>query len=244
MNFPDERMRSPIILALDVPTAEQAVRLANDSAEVVGGYKVGLELLMGPGPGVIGALSELDLPVFVDAKLHDIPNTVQEAARWLGRWGARWVTAHAAGGSAMLSGAVKGLAEGAGGRRAGILAITVLTSLDESGLAQTGVTLSPGKLTAKRTRLASETDCEGVISSVRELGVVSGVAPDLVTITPGIRPRGADHHDQARVATPGEARAKGASAIVVGRAITTAADPIEAAMQINQEWRAALPAGS
>ncbi len=243
VSLPDDRMRSPIILALDVPTAEQAIRLATGLAEVVGGFKVGLELLMGPGPGVIGALDELGLPVFVDAKLHDIPTTVRQAARRLGRWGARWVTAHAAGGPAMLSGAVEGLAEGAGARQAGILAITVLTSLDESALARTGVTLSPGKLTAKRARLASEAKCEGVISSVRELGVVCDVAPDLIAVTPGIRPAGTDQHDQARVATPGEARTRGASAIVVGRAITGAADEIEAATKINREWRAALPAG-
>ena len=102
----DDRMRSPIIVALDVPGAERAMRLATELAAVVGGFKVGLELIMGPGPGIVGALHDLDVPIFVDAKLHDIPNTVHKAAGQLGRWGARWVTAHAAGGAAMLEGAL------------------------------------------------------------------------------------------------------------------------------------------
>jgi len=194
---------------------------------------------MVPGPGIVGTLHDLDVPVFVDAKLHDIPNTVHKAAGQLGRWGARWVTAHAAGGAAMLEGAVEGLADGASGRQAGILAITVLTSLDKESLAPTGITLSPGRLTAKRARLAAETLCEGVIASVTELGVVNEVAPELVAITPGIRPSGVDRHDQARVATPAEARRRGATAIVVGRPITTADDPVAAAAAINDEWQEA-----
>jgi orotidine-5'-phosphate decarboxylase len=229
-------MASPIIVALDVRNAEQAVRMAGAVAPAVGGLKVGLELLMGPGPGVIGALHDLDLPIFVDAKLHDIPNTVARAAEQLGRWGARWVTAHAAGGRAMLEAAAEGLAKGAAGSESGILAITVLTSLTESDLAPTGITLSPGRLTAKRTRLAADSGSEGVISSVRELGVVTDVAPGLIVVCPGIRMAGADHHDQARVATPSEARRRGANAIVVGRAITTAPDPLAAAVAINEAW--------
>lgn len=230
---------NPILVALDLPTAERATRLAADLVDHVGGYKVGLELLMGPGPGVIGALLEMERPIFVDAKLHDIPNTVHHAARQLGRWGARWVTAHAAGGQAMLEAAVEGLAEGAGGRPAGVLAITVLTSLDAPALAPTGVTLSPGRLTSKRARLAAATGCEGVIASVLELGVVGEVAAELVKITPGIRPAGTNTHDQARVATPAEARRRGADAIVVGRAITTARDPRAAAAAIAAQWEEA-----
>lgn len=236
--FPDPRMTSPIILALDVRSAEQAVRLAGAVGPTVGGLKVGLELLMGPGPGVLGALQEFGLPIFVDAKLHDIPNTVERAAEQLGRWGARWVTAHAAGGAAMLEAAAAGLAKGAGDADAGILAITVLTSLSEADLAPTGITLSPGRITAKRARLAAAAGCEGVIASVRELGVLDDVAPELVAITPGIRPAGAPHHDQARVATPAEARRRGADAIVVGRAITQASDPLEVARAINASWAA------
>lgn len=149
------------------------------------------------------------------------------------------MTAHAAGGQAMLEAAVEGLAEGAGGRPAGVLAITVLTSLDAPALAPTGVTLSPGRLTSKRARLAAATGCEGVIASVLELGVVGEVAAELVKITPGIRPAGTNTHDQARVATPAEARRRGADAIVVGRAITTARDPRAAAAAIAAQWEEA-----
>ena len=100
--------QNPILVALDVSTAEEAVRLARDLVPVVGGFKVGMELLMGPGPGVVAAIGKLGKPVFADAKLHDIPNTVRKAARQLGSVGARWVTAHASGGSEMLAAAVEG----------------------------------------------------------------------------------------------------------------------------------------
>ncbi len=220
---------SRILVALDVPSAEEAVRLARDLEPEVGGFKVGLELLMGPGPGVVSAIGKLGKPVFVDAKLHDIPNTVHAAARQLGLAGARWVTAHAAGGPAMLEAAAAGLASGSGARTSGILAITVLTSLDEPALAATGVASTPGKLTARRARLAAEHGCEGVICSVKELGVVAEVAPNLLKVTPGIRPEGAETHDQARVATPAEAVRRGADYLVVGRPITAAADPRQAA---------------
>ena len=224
--------RNPILVALDMPTAEQAVRLAREIEPHVGGFKIGLELLMGPGPGVIAAIAKLGKPVFADAKLHDIPNTVRYAARQLGLAGARWVTAHAAGGEVMLRAAAAGLADGSGARDAGILAITVLTSLDDDTLAPTGVTLSPGKLTAKRARLADAAGCEGVVSSVKELGVIAEVAPGLVRITPGIRPQGFASDDHARVATPEEALARGADYLVIGRPITKAAEPSAAAAAI------------
>ena len=223
---------NPILVALDVPTAEEAIRLAERVEPHVGGFKVGLELLMGPGPGVISAVARLGKPVFADAKLHDIPNTIHHAARQLGSAGARWVTAHASGGADMLEAAVSGLDIGAGARPGGILAVTVLTSLDETSLSPTGVTLSTGKLTAKRARLAADSGCEGVISSVKELGVIADVAPRLLRVTPGIRPHGSKAHDQARVATPEEGMARGAHYLVIGRAITGADDPPAAAAEI------------
>lgn len=222
----------PIVVALDVPNAEEAIRLAKSVADWVGGFKVGLELLMGPGPGLIGVLDQLGKPVFVDAKLHDIPNTVGRAAKQLGIAGARWVTAHAAGGPAMLEAAVEGLEAGARGRPAGILAITVLTSLDDAILAHSGVPVTAGKLTSKRARLAAEAGVEGVVCSVKELGVVSEVAPSLAKVTPGIRPMGEDAGDQARVATPEEAIRRGSNLLVIGRPITRAPDPRAAAEQI------------
>jgi orotidine-5'-phosphate decarboxylase len=219
-------------VALDVASAARATELARELGGVVGGYKIGLELLMGPGPGLIGTLVEFGLPVFVDAKLHDIPNTVQGAARQLGAWGARWLTVHAGGGPAMLDAAVEGLAQGTVGRPAGVLAVTVLTSLDDADLAAAGTASTTGKVTARRAKLAAEHGCEGVICSPRELGVIADVAPGLTRVTPGIRPAGVNVDDQARVATPESAIERGADWLVIGRAITTAPDPAAAAASI------------
>lgn len=224
---------NPVLVALDLPTAEEAVRMARSLAPHVGGFKVGLELLMGPGPAVVAAVAELGKPVFCDAKLHDIPNTVEHAARQVGRLGARWLTVHAGGGEAMLRAAVEGLASA--GNEAGILAVTVLTSLDAAALSSTGVTGSPGKQVARLARLAASAGVEGVVCSVKELGDVAQVAPDLVKVTPGVRPPGADAGDQARVATPQEAMARGADLLVIGRPITRAPDPVAAAAAIAAE---------
>ncbi len=224
--------RAPILLALDVPTAEEAVRLAAAVGPHVAGFKVGLELLMGPGPAVVAALAADGAAVFADAKLHDIPTTVQRAARQLGRLGARWVTVHASGGSAQLEAAVDGLSSGAAGRAAGVLGVTVLTSSGDDTLAEIGVGGTTGKQTARLARLASRSGAEGVICAVKELGVVAEVAPSLTRVTPGIRPAGTDAHDQRRVATPEEALARGADYLVIGRAITAASDPAAAAAEI------------
>lgn len=222
----------PIVVALDVANAEEAIRLAKKVSPAVGGFKIGLELLMGPGPGLVGILDQLGKPVFVDAKLHDIPHTVGRAARQLGMAGARWVTVHAGGGPAMLEAAVESLEAGARGRQAGILAITVLTSLNDAILAHSGVPVTAGKLTSRRARLAADAGAEGVVCSVKELGVIDAVAPALAKVTPGIRPPGEDAGDQQRIATPDEAIRRGSSLLVIGRPITRAADPRAAAEAI------------
>lgn len=228
----------PVLVALDVPSAEEAVRLAEVLRPHVGGFKVGLELLMGPGPGTLAAVGDLGLPVFCDAKLCDIPATVEAAARQLGRYGARWVSVHAAGGRAMMEAARAGLETGSGQRPAGILAVTVLTSLDASGLAEVGMGESPGRQVSRLSRLAAAAGVEGVVCSVGELGTVAQVAPELLTVTPGIRPEGTAPDDQARVATPGEAIQRGADLLVVGRPLTRASDPGEAAARLAAELAA------
>lgn len=224
--------RNPIIVALDFAEARPAIEMARELRPHVGGFKVGLELLTGPGPATVAAVRELGLPVFVDAKLHDIPNTVHRSARNLGALGARWVTAHGAGGQAMLQAAAEGLEHGAAGHPAGILAITVLTSLTGADLAATGITGSPGRQVARIAKLARATGVEGVVCSVKELGDVAQVAPDLVKVTPGIRPTGAATDDQARVSTPSEAIRRGADWLVIGRSITRSDDPVRAATAI------------
>ena len=187
---------------------------------------------MGPGPALIADLRELGRPIFVDAKLHDIPNTVAAAAKQLGSAGARWVTVHASGGASMMEAAAAGLVDGAGTEEAGILAVTVLTSLDD--LADLGVEDSISGQVERLARLASAAGVEGVVCSAREIQVCAVAAPDLIRVVPGIRPGGVDHHDQARVATPERAIELGADFLVVGRAITQSSDPAAAAATIAQ----------
>jgi len=225
---------TPVIVALDVGSAEEAVRLARQVAPHVGGFKIGLGLLHGPGPGAIAALNDLGKPVFADAKLHDIPSQVDVAARRLGAWGARWVTAHVSGGDDMLRAAVEGLGIGSGGA-GGILGVSVLTSLDETRLAAIGIASTPGKLVSRMARVAAAAGCEGLVCSPRELGVVREVAPDLTTVIPGIRPGGPAGDDQRRVATPAEAMSRGADWLVIGRPITRAEDPARAAEEISRD---------
>lgn len=220
----------PILVALDTPTGMEARRLATELVPHVAGFKIGLELLMGPGPSLIAELRELGRPIFVDAKLHDIPNTVSAAARQLGAAGARWVTVHASGGRAMLDAAVTGLAAGADGDVAGILAVTVLTSLDD--LTAMGVEDAIPDQVGRLARLASGAQVEGVVCSAREIRVCAAAAPDLIRVVPGIRPGGVAQDDQARVATPEAAIAEGADYLVIGRAITRAPDPAAAAADI------------
>jgi len=224
---------NPIIVALDMPTAQDAVKMAKQVAPHVGAFKVGLGLLHGPGPGIIDALVRLGLPVFADAKLHDIPSQVEMAAKRLALHGARWVTAHVGGGQAMLEAAVSGLSDGAGQADAGILGVSVLTSLDEHDLQRIGINRTPGQLVSKMASVAAASGCEGVVCSPLELHVVHQSAPDMITVVPGIRPDTTDD-DQARTATPSEAIRKGASYLVIGRPITRADDPANAAASISE----------
>jgi len=214
---------NPIIVALDMPSAEEAVRMARLVGPHVGGFKVGLPLLHGPGPGVIGALARLGW-VMADAKLHDLPDQVEAAASLLGEYGARWVTAHAAGGHEMLSAAVTGLSDGSGGT-GGLLGETVLSSIDAAGLAATGITGGLGRRVARMIRLSLAAGLEGVVCGARELGDAAQVAPDLLRVTPGIRPDGPLEGDGDRVVTPEAALSRGAGLLVVGRPITAASDP-------------------
>jgi orotidine-5'-phosphate decarboxylase len=225
---------NPIIVALDLPTAEQAVVMARELEPHVGGFKIGLGLLHGPGPATIDAIVRLGKPVFADAKLHDIPSQVRTAAERLANHGARWVTAHVSGGIDMLQAAVEGLSAGAGGAEVGILGVSVLTSLDKNDLERIGIQRSPGQLVGKMAKVAAVAGCEGVVCSPQELNVVAQTAPGLLRVTPGIRPENLED-DQARTASPVEAMRRGASLLVIGRPITQAADPAAAAEQIHTQ---------
>ena len=226
--------RAGVLVALDVAQRTRALSLATELAPWVDGFKVGLELLMGPGPAIVEEIAAIGAPVFCDAKLHDIPNTVEAAARRVGRLGARWLTVHAPGGRAMMEAAVAGFADGNGGKP-GILAVTVLTSLDAEILTSVGVDRRPADQVGRLAALAGQAGVEGVVCSVHELDVVAQAAPRLVRVTPGVRPPGSPVGDQRRVATPAEAQAAGADWLVVGRPITTASNPVAAARRIVAE---------
>jgi orotidine-5'-phosphate decarboxylase len=234
-------MVNPLIVALDVAGEPEAIDLANKLQPHVGGFKVGLELLMGSGPSVVSRVVELGVPVFVDAKLHDIPNTAARAAGRLGAIGARWVTVHASGGEEMVRAAVESLSESSGGR-AGALAVTVLTSLDDRDLAVIGVGRGLGDQVAAMAQIGAGAGVEGVVCAVPEASRVKKLGLDLTVVTPGIRPAGAASADQRRVATPRQAIMAGADLLVVGRPITAAPDPVAAAIGIGEEIAAAVSA--
>jgi orotidine-5'-phosphate decarboxylase len=227
-----------IAVALDTPDPARAAGWARALAGHVGVAKVGLELFAAAGPAGIAAVRESGLPVFLDLKLHDIPNTVAGAVRSVSRLGVAMLTVHAAGGAAMVA-AAREAAESAGMDRPMILAVTVLTSLGAADLAAIGVEEAPASQVLRLARLAIAAGADGIVCSpleVAPLRVALGASVPL--IVPGIRPAGSRADDQARVMTPAEAVAAGADWLVIGRPIIGAADPVAAADAIAGSLRA------
>jgi orotidine-5'-phosphate decarboxylase len=220
-----------LIAALDTADADAAVALAAQLAPHVGCLKLGLELFGAAGPTAVRRLAAAG-PVFLDLKLHDIPNTVAGAVSALLPLAPAMLTLHAAGGPAMIA-AARAAADAAGEARPMLLAVTVLTSLDAATLADTGVSGGPVQQVLRLARLALEAGADGLVCSPQEVSRLRdafGPGPSLVV--PGIRPAGAAADDQARTATPAEAVAAGADWLVIGRPITRAADPAGAARAI------------
>jgi orotidine-5'-phosphate decarboxylase len=214
--------RDQLALALDIDDLVAATRLARQLKPWFGTAKVGLELFSAAGPEAIGALVDLGFEVFLDVKLHDIPSTVERAARVLGALGVRYLTLHAVGGEPMLRAGVDGLAEGAA--NAGLqppmaLAVTILTSDDGA----------PPHILPKRVAAAVESGCRGIVCAAGDVREAKQYGPRLFAAVPGIRPDGVARHDQARAATPAAALLAGADLLVIGRAVTAASDPAGAA---------------
>jgi orotidine-5'-phosphate decarboxylase len=217
-------VRHRLAIALDVPDLDHAEQLVKEVAPWFGVAKVGLELYSAAGPEAVARMRALDLEVFADIKLHDIPTTVGRAARVLGRQGVRYLNFHAAGGVDMLRAGVEGLAEGArdAGHAAPVpIAVTVLTSDPDAG--------------AFDVRLADaiEAGCGGVVCSVQEIERVHAARPDFVTIVPGVRFADGAVHDQARVGTPESVVLAGGDVLVIGRAVTRSDDPRAAAQRLS-----------
>lgn len=222
--------RCRLALALDVDDLVLALRMARRLRPWFGIAKVGFELFAAAGPEVVSALTIEGYRVFLDLKLYDIPTTVRRAARVIGGLGATYTTAHTAGGEEMLGEAVLGMAEGAaaagaGALSTGVLGVTVLTSERD-----------PGEETLmSRAALAAKSGCGGVVCAAHDLEVVRSAAPDLLTVVPGIRLEGTAADDQARASTPSAALGAGADILVIGRAISSAADPERVASELLEE---------
>jgi len=225
--------RERIIAALDVPGPAAAAALAARLAGHVGMYKIGLELFVAHGRASLDAVRPFGLPVFLDLKLHDIPQTVEAAARGAGALGAAMVTVHASGGPAMIAAARNGLTAGAqkaGVPAAKLLAVTVLTSLAADDLRTIGFVGTPAEIVLRLSRMAIQAGADGIVCSPEEIADVrreSGPLPLLVV--PGVRPEGMPLGDQRRVGTPRAAVEAGASYLVLGRPLRDAPDPAAAA---------------
>jgi len=236
---PFDQAKQRLIVALDVPTANAALSLADKLQDQCRWFKVGLELYISAGPGIVEALARRGHSVFLDLKLHDIPNTVASAVRAASSLGAGMLTIHALGGPKMLTAA----SEAASAMAAPplLLAVTVLTSMDQSHLAATGAFGTPQEQVALLTRLGLESGIRGFVCSPQEVAAVRSLTgAEGVLVTPGIRPAGSEKGDQQRVATPTFALEQGSSFLVVGRPITQAADPALAAEAVLMEIAEAL----
>lgn len=225
-----------LVVALDVPSAEEALDLARKLKGRVGMMKIGLELFCAEGPQFVREIQRL-APVFLDLKLHDIPTTVRRALDALLPLDVRLINIHAQGGPGMIEAAAEAVAaHRQRGGQTGLLAVTVLTSLDREALARMGSTADPGDLALHLARLSKECGADGVVCSAQESAAVREACGEAFgRLTPGIRPSGAAVQDQARAVTPAQALRNGSTWLVVGRPITRAEDPAAAADAILAE---------
>jgi orotidine-5'-phosphate decarboxylase len=228
-------MKSPsaekIIVALDVATAKEALRISSLLAENVGLFKIGLQIYTAEGPALVRSISSLGPKVFLDLKLHDIPNTVAKAVAAAGKFGVRMLTIHLSGGSEMIRAAVA-----AQSNEMLILGVTVLTSSTDETLAEIGIAEKTSDQVLRLARLGVANGIDGVVASPHEARMLRAEFGDEIKIvTPGIRPAGSDPGDQKRFATPREAVDAGADYLVIGRPITGASDPKAAVQRVVEE---------
>ena len=218
---------SPIFVAIDTADLARARDIARAVSGTAGGLKLGLEFFAANGPAGVAELAQGGLPIFLDLKLHDIPNTVAKAVRALASLEPAVLTVHAAGGQAMLENA-----KAAASPKTRVVAVTVLTSLDQKDLAAAGVTGSPADQVARLSALARSAGLDGIVCSGEEVGAARKAWPDGFFVVPGIRPGDSGVADQKRVVTPRAAIDAGASILVIGRPITEADDPSAAVRAI------------
>ncbi|HEX4825711.1 MAG TPA: orotidine-5'-phosphate decarboxylase [Candidatus Polarisedimenticolaceae bacterium] len=223
--------RDRVFVALDTPDRAEALALARRLAGKVGGFKIGLQAFVACGPPLVLEIREMGHEVFLDLKLHDIPNTVLGAAAAAAALDVQFLTVHALGGGAMIERAVS-----ACGERTIVLAVTILTSHDDAALATIGIEGPASSAVPRLAAIARDAGAGGVVCSPLEIAAARAAHPRGVIVVPGIRPAGPRApDDQARVATPASALAAGADRLVIGRPITAAADPVAAADAIAEE---------
>lgn len=231
---------NPVLVALDAPSAEQALALADRLRGAVGGFKIGKQLFTSEGPAIVRTLAGRGDRVFLDLKFHDIPNTVAGAVSSSVATGAWMVNVHASGGRAMMRAAADAAREAAsrlGRERPLVIGVTVLTSLDEAALREIGVERGLRNQVIHLARLAQDAGLDGVVASPQEVADIrAACGAGFAIVTPGIRPASqAGKDDQARTLTPREAVEAGADFLVIGRPITAAPDPRAAAEAIRRE---------
>lgn len=238
-------MKPEIVVALDEPDFEQAAALVAKTRSRVQWYKVGYQAYYAYGERIVAALRDAGKSLFLDLKLHDIPTTVAAGVHAAAKTGASLLTLHASGGRAMMEAAVAARDEASAdmpaNRRVRLLAVTVLTSMGASDLREIGIEREPESLVPLRARLAADCGIDGVVCAVPEARAVrEATSAAFVILCPGIRPAGSAQGDQRRVATPSDAARAGADFIVVGRPISQAPDPGEAAKAIAREIEGAF----
>ena len=232
-----DEARSKIIFALDVESFAEAKHWVSVLSEHVGMFKVGKQLFTANGPDIVRMVQNFGGDVFLDLKYHDIPNTVAMASLEAARLGAKLINLHALGGYEMMAKTVATLdREFKGGERSRVLAVTILTSSTEATLRDVGIEHPVPEMVVKLARLAQKAGIDGVVASPLEVALIrEACGPDFLIVTPGVRPAFAATDDQKRIMTPGEAVGAGADYLVIGRPISAAKDPLEAAESIVQE---------
>mgnify|MGYP000739665035 CR=1 FL=1 len=227
--------QSPIVVALDFPTMEQSIEMAKRLDPNQCRVKVGKELFTTAGPVILDELHQLGFEIFLDLKFHDIPNTVAKAVTAASKAGVWMVNVHASGGRRMMESSANALQQ-LTDQKTLLIAVTVLTSMDQSDLVEIGIDATPEQHVKRLATLAKSSGMDGVVCSAQESKMLStDLGKDFVLVTPGIRPVGSDQGDQKRIMTPSEAMAAGSHYLVMGRPITQSIDPIAVLTKANAD---------
>ena len=228
-------MKNPVFCAVDTQNIATAIQIASLLKGKVGGFKLGLEYFMAHGVEGYKHIAAFGTPIFLDVKLHDIPNTVAGAVKSLLPLNPEFITVHTSGGAAMMRAAAKA-AVGNGAHRPKLLGVTVLTSLDKDDMAAVGQDVNVSAQVLRLAKLAKESGLDGIVCSPAEVAMLrKELGPEFILMVPGIRPTWAASNDQKRIMTPSDAVKAGASCLVIGRPITSAEDPAAAAERIAAE---------